>query len=113
MSISVTRAKAHTDHARWIVGPEAPAYSAGNCHALWITFATMDTVPSPADRPDAVAVRPETEAERHNRLAWEAAGIAEARADVAAGRVVDSIEVDAWIDSLGTEHELPAPYAGR
>ncbi len=69
----------------------------------------MGTVPSSAERVD----RPETEAELRHRLAWEAAGIAEARADIAAGRVVDAIEVDAWIDSLDTEHELPVPYAGR
>src|SRR6476646_2866305 len=55
----------------------------------------------------------ETEAERQARLAWEADMIAEARADVAAGRVVDSARVKAWIDSLGTGHELPVPYAGR
>ena len=56
---------------------------------------------------------PETEAERQARIAWEAEGIAEARADVAAGRLVDEAEVDAWIDSIGTDHELPVPYAGR
>jgi hypothetical protein len=56
---------------------------------------------------------PETEAEQQARIAWEAEGIAEARADVAAGRLVDEAEVDAWIDSIGTDHELPVPYAGR
>jgi predicted transcriptional regulator len=55
----------------------------------------------------------ETEAEREARLAWEAEGIAEARADVAAGRLVDEAEVDAWLDSIGTDHELPVPYSGR
>jgi predicted transcriptional regulator len=55
----------------------------------------------------------ETEAERQRRLAWEAEGIAEARVDVAAGRIVDEADVDAWIDSIGTDHELPVPYAGR
>lgn len=55
----------------------------------------------------------ETEAERQARLAWEAEGIAEARADVAAGRLVDAAEVDAWIDSIGTDHELPVPRARR
>jgi predicted transcriptional regulator len=39
--------------------------------------------------------------------------IAEADADVAAGRMVDSAEVKAWIDSLDTDHELPIPYSGR
>jgi predicted transcriptional regulator len=46
--------------------------------------------------------RPETEAER----------IAEARADVAAGRLVSSAKVKAWIDSIGSDHELPVPYSG-
>jgi predicted transcriptional regulator len=50
--------------------------------------------------------------ERRVRIAWEAERIAEARASVAAGRVVSSEQVDAWIDSLGTDHELPAPRAG-
>jgi predicted transcriptional regulator len=55
----------------------------------------------------------ETEAERQSRLAWEAEGIAQARASVAAGQVVDSALVKAWIDTIGTEHELPVPYARR
>jgi hypothetical protein len=33
--------------------------------------------------------------------------------DEPAGRLVDEAEVDAWIDSIGTDHELPVPYAGR
>jgi predicted transcriptional regulator len=40
----------------------------------------------------------ETEAERHNRIAWEAERVAEAFADVAAGRLVDSATVKRWID---------------
>jgi predicted transcriptional regulator len=71
----------------------------------------MDTAPRQDDRADIIS--PETEAERQARIAWEAKGIAEARADVAAGRLVDEAEVDAWIDSIGTDHELPVPYAGR
>jgi predicted transcriptional regulator len=71
----------------------------------------MNTVPRADDRADTLT--PETEAERHRRLAWEAAGIARARASIAAGRVVSSEEVDAWIDSLDTDHELPAPRSGR
>jgi hypothetical protein len=55
----------------------------------------------------------ETEAEKQRRLAWEAERIAEARADVIAGRLVDSAKVKAWIDSIGTDHELPVPYSGR
>jgi predicted transcriptional regulator len=56
---------------------------------------------------------PETEAERQRRLAWEAEMIAEADAGIAAGRLVNEAEVDAWIDSIGTDRELPVPYSGR
>lgn len=55
----------------------------------------------------------ETETERQSRLAREAEGIAKARASIAAGRVVPSEAVDAWIDSIGTDHELPPPRSGR
>lgn len=51
--------------------------------------------------------RPETKANRRLRLAWEAAMIAEADADIEADRLVNSTEVRAWIDSIGTGHELP------
>jgi predicted transcriptional regulator len=72
----------------------------------------MDTVnPVPNDR--ANASRPETEAQRQRRLTWEAERIAAARASAAAGRVVSAEEVDAWIDSLDMDHELPAPRSGR
>jgi predicted transcriptional regulator len=67
----------------------------------------------PMTQPAPVADHVETEAERQRRIAWEAARIAEARASAAAGRVVSSEEVDAWIDSLDTEHELPPPRSGR
>jgi predicted transcriptional regulator len=68
----------------------------------------MDTVPRSND--DTHEPSPETEAERQAR---EADGIAEADVDVAAGRLVDSAKVKAWIDSIGTDHELPVPYSGR
>jgi len=64
-------------------------------------------------RPAPIPQPVETEAERQRRLAWEAERIAEAEADVAAGRVIDSAEIDAWIDSIGTDHELPPPRSGR
>lgn len=64
------------------------------------------------DKPDPPGTN-ETEAEGQRRLAWERERIAEAEADIAAGRVVDSAEVDAWIDSIGTDNELPVPYARR
>jgi hypothetical protein len=79
--------------------------------AAWTTAHGMDTAPLPAG--SAPVSRAETEADRQRRLAWEATMIAEADADIAAGRLVDAAEVDAWIDSLGTDHELPVPYSGR
>lgn len=71
----------------------------------------MDTTPIPAERADTT--RPETEAERQDRIAWEAEGIAEADADLAAGRLVDAAAVRAWVESIDTDHELPVPYSGR
>lgn len=53
---------------------------------------------------------PETEADRQRRIAWEAEGIAKARASVAAGYYATSAEVKAWIDSIGTDRPLPVPY---
>jgi predicted transcriptional regulator len=57
------------------------------------------------------AQRPENDQER--LLALETDMIAEARAAAAAGRVVSSEQVDAWIDSLDTDHELPPPHSDR
>jgi predicted transcriptional regulator len=71
----------------------------------------MDTAPRPDD--DTPALDPKSEAEKQRRLAWEAKLIAQARASAAAGRVVSSAQVDAWIDSIDTEHELPQPRSGR
>jgi predicted transcriptional regulator len=51
----------------------------------------------------------ETEAERLDRLAWEAEGIAEARAELNAGLYVDADEMRAWINSLRTDTPLPPP----
>lgn len=55
----------------------------------------------------------ETEDERAARLAREATLIAEADADVAAGRVVDFAEVEAWIESWDKPDELPRPRPRR
>jgi predicted transcriptional regulator len=71
----------------------------------------MDTTPMPEG--STQTARFENEADRQRRIAREAAGIAKARASAAAGRVVPSEAVDAWIDSLDTEHELPPPRSGR
>jgi hypothetical protein len=59
------------------------------------------------------APRKETAQEREQRVAREAEMIAEARASVAAGRVVSLEAVSAWIDSLDTDHELPLPQSGH
>ena len=55
----------------------------------------------------------ETEAEKQRRLSREARMIAEARAQLDAGLYVDAADVDAWIDSLGTDNELPPPPTRR
>jgi predicted transcriptional regulator len=57
--------------------------------------------------------RRETDAERRARIAWGAEGIAEARADVAAGRVVDAARVRAWVESPRTNEPPPVPRSGR
>lgn len=75
------------------------------------TFHCMDTAPLPGD--NAPVGSPETEAERHRRIAWEADRISEARAELDAGLFVDAAEIDAWIDSIGTDHELPPPPTRR
>lgn len=68
----------------------------------------MDTVNrAPSD--SATTACPETETERQRRIGWEAEMIAEADAELAVGLNVDAAEIDAWIDSIGTEHELPPP----
>jgi predicted transcriptional regulator len=72
----------------------------------------MDTT-KPAPDENTETSRTETAAEREHRLAREARMIAEADADIAAGRLVDSAKVKAWIDSIGTDHELPVPYSHR
>lgn len=71
----------------------------------------MDTAPRPDD--DMPNPRPETEAERQARLAWEAEMIAEADAEIEAGLYVDSADIKAWIDSIGTDQELPPPPTRR
>lgn len=70
------------------------------------TFAHMDTAP----RPDNSA-RHEALADKQQRLAHEAALLAEAQADIVAGRLVDAAEVDAWIDSIGTDRERRPPFS--
>jgi len=77
---------------------------------LGIILPSMDITPLPDNH---APVDPSEAEQRRRRIAQEAEEVAKARASVAAGRVVDEAEVDAWIDSIGTDHELPVPYSGR
>jgi hypothetical protein len=71
--------------------------------------------------------RPETEAARQRRLARaaDAADLCDPRgaerrrkrtlgalADIDAGRLIDDSAMQAWAESLGTDHELPLPEPG-
>jgi predicted transcriptional regulator len=69
----------------------------------------MDTV----NVATGVTPAPDPEVARKRRIAQEAEGIARARASALAGRIVTSEAVDAWIESLDTDHELPAPHPGQ
>jgi predicted transcriptional regulator len=71
----------------------------------------MDNIPHSED--SVQADRSESAEAQGRRLEWEAAMIAEADASVAAGRLIDASEIDAWIDSIGTGHELPPPHRSR
>jgi predicted transcriptional regulator len=62
---------------------------------------------------DIVDQGPDEQAANRRRIAREAALIAQARASAAGGRTVSQEQVDAWIDSLGTDHELPPPRSDR
>ena len=54
--------------------------------------------------------RHETSSEREERIRIEAAVIARAREEIAAGRGIDGDTFDAWLDQL--EHEEDAPFPG-
>jgi predicted transcriptional regulator len=58
-------------------------------------------------------LRRDAGSDKQRHLAWEVEMIAEAEADIAAGRLVDEAEVDSWIDSIGTGRELPVPKSAR
>jgi predicted transcriptional regulator len=66
---------------------------------------------NPSPRRDAHAPDPvsESKAARAERLARERQQIDEAIASAAVGEVVSEADFDAWVDSLGTDHELPPP----
>ncbi len=60
-----------------------------------------------------LAEHDETMTVRRRRILREAELLAEARADIAAGLIIDEAEVAGWIDSIGTEREPPPPYPSR
>lgn len=64
----------------------------------------LDTGPMPL---------PEADAARQARTVWEAERIAEAPAELDAGLYVDPAEIGAWINSIGTSHEMPPPPTRR
>lgn len=68
--------------------------------------------PSPRREPPTPDPVLEGDTSRAERLVRERQQIEEARASVAAGRVVSEQAFNAWVDSLGTEHELPVPQSG-
>lgn len=51
---------------------------------------------------------PETQSEREERIRWEAAVIARARKEIAAGQYIDGDALDAWFEAL--EHNVDAPF---
>ncbi len=53
--------------------------------------------------------RPERPAEREERVRQEAAIIAAARADVAAGNGIEDSALEAWLDSLDQDENAPIP----
>jgi predicted transcriptional regulator len=62
--------------------------------------------------PNEVSPQPiESDSDRTTRLAWEKACIGEAMADAAAGRTVSLERFNAWVDALGSGHELPLPQS--
>ncbi len=73
--------------------------------------ANMDNAPPPDGRVPTTHV--DSAEEEQRRLAWEAERVAEADAEIEAGLYVDADEIDAWIDRIGTDHELPPPPTRR
>ena len=51
----------------------------------------------------------ETPGERETRLAWERERLAEAEADIAAGRVISGDEALEWLDRWAAGEELEEP----
>jgi len=90
----------------------AEAFSPWQEIAARAMLCCMDTA-NPTRDESTRASRSETAAARQRRIAHEAELIAQARASAVAGRTVSEEQVDAWIDSLNTDRELPPPRSGR
>ena len=69
----------------------------------------MDEAHSTVDDPR----QGETAAARQHRIAREAVMVAQAMASAANGQTVLQEAFDAWIDSIGTNRELPPPKPDR
>lgn len=65
----------------------------------------------PADIIGLMIAMPMSKPQSSNDVEREAkrSAIAEARADVAAGRVISHTDMSKWLDSWGTPNELPPP----
>lgn len=90
----------------------SPAAAAAKLRAMVTTNASADSdarLETDTERQHQLAreadLRSANDAERHRRLTLE--GLA----DVDAGRLIDDEAMRAWADSLGTNHELPAPQS--
>ena len=66
-----------------------------------------DFAPTPSDEE-----LPETPSEREERIRWEAAVIARAREEVAAGQYIDGDALDAWFEALERDENAPFPGFG-
>lgn len=62
-----------------------------------------DIIPTPDED------QPETPAEQEERIRWEAAVIARAREQAAAGDVIDGDALFAWFDALEEDENAPFP----
>jgi len=63
----------------------------------------------PAMAEPAAKMPPESDEQRARRLAWERARIAEAEADIAAGRVISGDEALEWLDRWAAGEDLEEP----
>lgn len=70
-------------------------------------------IAEPSPYLDVVGPATESVEARNRRIAYENKALDVALASIAAGRWVTEEQFDAWVDSLGTDRELPVPKSGR